>query len=345
VGGAKQRVMVVDDDRTYLRAIRRLVGSSTDHLELTLLSDGETALDHVARNGADLAIVDLYMPGIDGMEVCRRLRATSRDTFLVLATCEPLLVFDGAEIVGGFDRLIGKPYVLAPLLVELERWRESARRVDGYSREELITAHLSLAANVARRLARRYRGLFASDDVEAIARVGLCEAAARFDPRRGQPFLPFAETRIRGAVMDEVRRCSGFTQSGSTQRRHIKRVRRDLEHTPRDHDADAVASALGVSLEVVRRVEAPTRVVLESSSRDAASSAPNSEALVRTAELLVLLDGARAQLQPLEANVVEMRYELEMPFAAIARTLGVKLADVHRVHERTLSILRRRLGG
>ena len=69
------RVLVVDDDPT----VREVVVSylRADRHEVAEAADGETALRRMREQPADLVVLDLMLPGIDGLEVCRRLRATS----------------------------------------------------------------------------------------------------------------------------------------------------------------------------------------------------------------------------------------------------------------------------
>jgi RNA polymerase sigma factor (sigma-70 family) len=80
---------------------------------------------------------------------------------------------------------------------------------DGEARRKLIVDHIHVALGIARKLARRYHSMLAPADFTGAAMVGLCEAAGRFDRSRVEPFVAFAELRIRGAVLDEVRRAAG----------------------------------------------------------------------------------------------------------------------------------------
>ena len=88
------RVLVVDDDHTvrevvvsYLRAGRHDVDEA---------ADGETALESMRARPADLVVLDLMLPGIDGLEVCRRLRETS-DVPVIMLTA----------LGGETDRVVG----------------------------------------------------------------------------------------------------------------------------------------------------------------------------------------------------------------------------------------------
>ena len=73
------------------------------------------------------------------------------------------------------------------------------------TRDHLIAEHVAMATRIARRIARR-SPQHLGEDILSAAFVGLTEAAQRFDVARGEAFVAFAAPRIRGAVIDELRR-------------------------------------------------------------------------------------------------------------------------------------------
>ena len=81
VGGV--RVCVVDDDPQILRALRVVLRDAG--YEVIPAESGEEALDRMAVRPPEAAIVDLMLPGIDGVEVCRRLREWSQIPVIVLS--------------------------------------------------------------------------------------------------------------------------------------------------------------------------------------------------------------------------------------------------------------------
>jgi DNA-binding response OmpR family regulator len=112
------RVMVVDDDVTvrevvvtYLRASGYDVGEA---------ADGETALDELRADRADLVVLDLMLPGMDGLEVCRRLRAKGDDVPVIMLTA---LGSETDRVVGlerGADDYVTKPFSPRELVLRVE---------------------------------------------------------------------------------------------------------------------------------------------------------------------------------------------------------------------------------
>jgi DNA-binding response OmpR family regulator len=112
------RVMVVDDDLTvrevvvtYLRAAGYDVGEA---------ADGESALTGLRAERADLVVLDLMLPGIDGLEVCRRIRATGNDVPVIMLTA---LGSETDRVVGlerGADDYVTKPFSPRELVLRVE---------------------------------------------------------------------------------------------------------------------------------------------------------------------------------------------------------------------------------
>src|SRR3954452_6311908 len=112
------RVMVVDDDVTvrevvvtYLRAAGYDVGEA---------ADGESALDDLRDERADLVVLDLMLPGIDGLEVCRRIRAKGDDVPVIMLTA---LGSETDRVVGlerGADDYVTKPLSPRELVLRVE---------------------------------------------------------------------------------------------------------------------------------------------------------------------------------------------------------------------------------
>ena len=81
------RVIVVDDDALQLRALERRTRDST-HVELIAIDNAIDALLAVGSLEPDLVVIDVFMPGLDGLEACRRIKsnAKTKDVQVVLAS-------------------------------------------------------------------------------------------------------------------------------------------------------------------------------------------------------------------------------------------------------------------
>ena len=145
-----QRVLVVDDDPTVSDVVRRYLERA--EFEVTLAEDGPAALTAVAESRPDLVVLDLMLPGIDGLEVCRRLRADDASLPIVMLTA---LGEEGDRVVGlslGADDYVTKPFSPRELVLRVQSVLRRAVRPPDVSGDVLTDGDLSV--DVGRRQAR-----------------------------------------------------------------------------------------------------------------------------------------------------------------------------------------------
>ena len=108
-----QRILVVDDEA----AIRETVGYALrgEGYEVSDAADGEEALEAARSNGFDVLILDLMLPKLSGVEVCRRLRAVS-DVPILLLTAKDAEVDRVLGLEAGADDYVTKPFSMAELV-------------------------------------------------------------------------------------------------------------------------------------------------------------------------------------------------------------------------------------
>ena len=125
---APLRILVVDDEPAMVGAITALVGSA-GHRVITAY-DGESALERFAAEAPDVVLLDLAMPGLDGVEVLRRIRRTSGVPVIVLTgETDELAKVEALDI--GADDYVTKPFGRQELLARI---RAVVRRGDGTAR-------------------------------------------------------------------------------------------------------------------------------------------------------------------------------------------------------------------
>lgn len=117
VHNGRMKILVVDDEQAVRESLRRsLIFNSYD---VILAEDGVEAVETIGRENPDLVILDVMMPRMDGLEVCRRLRSTGYDRPILILTAR-----DGvADRVGGLDAgaddYLPKPFALEELLARV----------------------------------------------------------------------------------------------------------------------------------------------------------------------------------------------------------------------------------
>jgi two-component system, OmpR family, response regulator MprA len=112
------RILVVDDERAVRESLQRAL--ELEGYDVELADDGEAALERLQGTvQADAVILDVLMPGIDGLEVCRRLRTAANPVPVLMLTARAEVDSRVAGLDAGADDYLPKPFALAELLARL----------------------------------------------------------------------------------------------------------------------------------------------------------------------------------------------------------------------------------
>jgi two-component system response regulator MprA len=133
------RILVVDDEPAVREAVDRAL--RLQGYETELAADGAEALDALAERAPDALVLDVLMPRVDGLEVCRRLRAAGDRTPVLVLTARDAVPDRVRGLDAGADDYLVKPFALEELLARL---RALLRRTTGHS-ELLRFADLEVA--------------------------------------------------------------------------------------------------------------------------------------------------------------------------------------------------------
>jgi two-component system response regulator MprA len=104
------RVLIVDDEPAVRAALDRAL--RLDRYEVELAADGREALDRLAEARLDAVVLDVAMPGIDGLEVCKRLREAGDRTRVLMLTARDAVDDRVAGLDAGADDYLVKPFAL-----------------------------------------------------------------------------------------------------------------------------------------------------------------------------------------------------------------------------------------
>jgi RNA polymerase sigma factor for flagellar operon FliA len=215
-------------------------------------------------------------------------------------------------------------------------------------RNRLIAEHIGTARRISLRMARRCPDWISREDLVAAAMLGLTEAADHYDPTRKEPFLGFAEKRIRGAVLDELRRGDIMPRRVRQMARKIGQTIQQLEHEHGVATDEAVAAALGVTVQVYREeLEQLVHVTVGALDFEADSDlvattmAPDEGA--RREIAMARVRAALPALDPRDLLVLGLYYNEDLTYSEIAEVLGVTTSRVCQLHGRAIARLRTEL--
>jgi two-component system response regulator MprA len=133
------KILVVDDERAVRESLRRAL--ELEGYEIELAGDGGEALAQLESDQPDAVILDVLMPGVDGLEVCRRLRRSGNRLPVLMLTARDAVENRVEGLDAGADDYVTKPFALDELLA---RVRALLRRTANGSGETLRFADLEL---------------------------------------------------------------------------------------------------------------------------------------------------------------------------------------------------------
>ena len=135
------RILVVDDDRAVRESLRRSL--SFNGYSVALAQDGLEALDLISSDRPDAVVLDVMMPRLDGLEVCRQLRSTGDDLPILVLTARDSVSERVAGLDAGADDYLPKPFALEELLARMRALLRRTTPDDGES-PAMTFADLSL---------------------------------------------------------------------------------------------------------------------------------------------------------------------------------------------------------
>ncbi|MDH5822781.1 RNA polymerase sigma factor FliA [Luteimonas sp. RD2P54] len=234
--------------------------------------------------------------------------------------------------------------------VAARQYKEVQRATAG----EYVASHSELVRRIAHHLAARLPASVEVDDLIQAGMIGLIEASRSYDADQGASFETYASIRIRGSMIDEIRRGDWVPRSVHRRAREAaSAVRRIEQETGRAASAQEVASRMEMPLpDYLRLLENAARgqvLSLDSHIDDhgevetCARGGPTPEQTLERSEFGRELAGAIGQLPEREQLVLSLYYEQEMNLKEIGAVLGVSESRVCQIHGQAVLRLRGRL--
>jgi RNA polymerase sigma factor FliA len=245
------------------------------------------------------------------------------------------------------------PDTLDSLAAQL--WRRAADG-DQEARDALLVEHLNLVHHTARQLSRRIAVQVDYDELVSAGSIGLMAALGAFDVSRGLAFSTFAIPRIRGAILDELRRQDHVPRSIRRKTRDIAHAREVIMHERgRGAEDSEIATHLGIDIDTLWRwqgeIEGAVHLPLDRTAQDNDTSPAPADYLASTEEVgiddlisreqeVVLLRDAIMALNEQESTVLALYYFEELKLQEIGDVLGITESRVSQIRAKALGRLR-----
>jgi RNA polymerase sigma factor FliA len=232
------------------------------------------------------------------------------------------------------------------------RYKESG---DPDARDELIEEYLPLTRYVAGQMSRRLPPTVEYDDLVSYGTLGLLDAIEKYDLDKGVKFSTYAVSRIRGAVLDELRSLDWVPRSVRTKARSIDNATSSLSNrlgrmpTPVEMSAELGIEVSELSALVFDSVASPT-VALDSGQDDESivdmMADPNSDDPLATqvsAEAASIVASVVADLDPRQRRILALYCVEELTLSQIGELFGVTESRVCQLHTRAVASIQEKL--
>ena len=238
------------------------------------------------------------------------------------------------------------------------QWVSSAGEADSIT--TLTQQHVGLVHHVARQLSSRLHDKVGLDELVSAGAIGLMQAAASYEPSRGLTFSTYAVPRIRGSMLDELRRHDHMSRGARRKARAIAAARETLTHRlGREPRTTEVARELNITRDLLHEwemdIDGATQISLDVAPRairdqsvtaaDAIPDdrAPNIDERLGFEERVALLGIAIRCLRQQERTVLALYFYEELTLQDIARVLGLSASRISQIRGEALEKLRSHL--
>lgn len=220
--------------------------------------------------------------------------------------------------------------------------------------ERLISSHLQLVRRIAWHVHARVSSAIEVEDLVQIGMIALIESARSFEDRGHAAFATYASVRVRGAMIDHLRKGATLVRSAMRRKREWGQVRSRLEGQLGRSASDAeMAAALEISIADYRAGMAQTHGAHTESIDDVysdhsdwfASEDPDAHDVLESDRRRRAIAGAIAGLPEREARVLQLYFVEELNLEEIGQVLGVGAARICQIKKAALTKLRGTLTG
>lgn len=240
----------------------------------------------------------------------------------------------------------------------IKLWQEYANKPSAEIREKIILEYAPLVKLVAGRLSMYLGYNVEYDDLVGYGVFGLIDAIDKFDPRKEVKFETYASLRIRGAILDQIRKMDWIPRTVRQRQKKITEAIKEIEaNTGRTATDEEVAKAIGISSEEYDEWQSQMKVTnvvsldefVEqgsdiSDNRGFSSKQATPEEAIEQQELKQKLAEALKELTEKEQKVVLLYYYEDLTLKEISNIMEVSESRVSQLHTKALGKMRVKLG-
>jgi len=239
-------------------------------------------------------------------------------------------------------------------------WEKYEKRRDAKTKEQLIIKYISLVKYVAGRMMISLPPSVELDDLESAGIMGLIDAIERFDPKFGVKFESFAIPRVKGSILDELRKLDWVPRSVRSKARELEKAIYKLESEIGGPVTDEeISKSLNISMEeyfnLLKEIGSTSLLSLDEAIFDGEGGkaslheviedkgAENAVEEINKEELKAIMIKAIDDLPEIERLVIALYYYEELTLQEIGQVLQLSESRISQIHTKTILSLKAKL--
>lgn len=238
---------------------------------------------------------------------------------------------------------------------ERELWCQYHNNPNSQVKDKLILFYLPLVKYLAARLAIHLPVGISKEDLESCGVMGLLEALKKFNPERGVSFTNFAKLRIKGAMIDEIRRLSWVPRRLWSQINKVEQAKIEIELNEEDVNNQRIADKTGLSLDDLKKINGYVRqanlTYLDQEYFSKGKSLFDFDFVEPTEPLEIILKEEKHQvlaqaissLEERDKLILALYYQEGLTLKEIGLVLNITESRVCQLHTRAIKALREKL--
>ena len=234
-------------------------------------------------------------------------------------------------------------------------WKQYKEHNDLEAKEQLIISYIQLVKNISGRLYNSYNAHVEYDDLVGYGIIGLLDAIEKFDYKLGHKFETYANIRIRGAIVDQLRSLDWIPRSMRQKYKKIEAATKKLQNIfGTDIKDEDLAKELGISKEELnewlQQVSTFTIVSLDEKISENSNISIQQDQDVLTPEASLMDDETKRMLKEMvevlpekEKRIIELYYYSELTYREIAEIMGISESRISQLHTKAITKLQTNL--
>lgn len=240
-------------------------------------------------------------------------------------------------------------------MTNIELWKRYKDNDDMSAKEELIVSYIVLVKNISGRLYNSYNAHVEYDDLVGYGVIGLLDAIEKFDYKLGNKFETYANIRIRGSIVDQLRSLDWIPRSMRQKYKVLERATKKLQNIyGMDIKDEDLAKEMNMSVqelsELMHQVSTFSVISLDEKisensniniQEDRQSETP--EAQLMGHETKRMLKDMITKLPEKEQRIIELYYYSELTYKEIAKILNISESRISQLHTKAITKLQTKL--